>query len=796
MTMPPHVLSNLDAAGAAAPARSHAGASVEALRAAARPASPPPAEGTSAGPEQTQAGDAGALQFIVGLSLPLAGAILQWQLWPLIRPEPWLLSYPAVFLASWIGGRTSGRLATLVSVALIWWPFLLPERAFAKGLSAYLSSAIFLAMGTLLSEFHGRLRRALRRAAAAVAALRHSNDELSRSRRRFGDLIDLAPDGVFIADLAGRYIEVNSAGCRMLGYSREELLRKTIVDLIPPEDVDRLWSVARRLAEGGTDMAEWQLRHSNGRFVPCEISTVILPDGRWQAVVRDITMRKHLENELRQAAIVFQNTNEGILITDAAANIVSVNAAFESISGFSRTEVIGRNPRMQKSGRQDKAFYRALWDSLNATGQWQGEVWNRRKDGSLYPAWQNISAVKDAHGKVTNYVSVIADIGAVKQAEAKLAHLAHHDVLTGLPNRLKMESALEASLERARRHGYKLAVLFIDLDHFKLVNDSMGHAAGDRLLREVGSRILRCIRGEDTVARLGGDEFTVVLESIGHPDDAAHVAEKIVEAVRQPITVDGRSLTSSASVGISIYPDDGKTAEALTRNADAALYRAKDRGRNSCQFYSPELTAKATARLAMEHDLRRALARDELVLHYQPQYDVVSGRLSGLEALLRWNDPELGLVMPDRFIPIAEESQLIEALGDRVIDEACRQARAWLDAGLRPVRTAINVSGRQILHDHLAEKVEAALAANRITASEAQLEIEVTETVLLSIKPSRQVLERLRALGVKIVVDDFGTGYSSLNTLRHLPVDAIKIAQVFMSGVPNDPDSNAIVSAV
>ena len=505
--------------------------------------------------------------------------------------------------------------------------------------------------------------------------------------------------------------------------------------------------------------------------------------------------RSMLES-VRQGATVFEATNEAITVTDTAARIVAVNAAFSTITGFAAGEALGATPRIHRSGRQDKDFYERMWHSLQTTGQWQGEIWNRRKNGETYPAWENISAVRDADGTVSHYVSMLSDITALKQAEEQLRHMALHDVLTGLPNRRLLAESLEGALARAQRHGHRLALLFLDLDRFKLVNDTLGHAAGDELLGEVARRLRAAVRQEDLIARLGGDEFTVVLEELQHPDNAAHLARKLIEAVARPMQLCGRELTPSTSVGIAIYPDDARSAADLSKAADAAMYRAKQRGRHTFEFYTPEITAEAMERLAIENDLRRALARGELLLYFQPQVALRSGRILGFEALLRWNHPERGLLLPDQFIPIAEECGLIHALGGWAIGEACAQARRWTDAGLNPQRIAVNVSGSQLLHKHLIETVRAAMAEHRITPGELDLELEITESVLQSASRSAPVLRQLRELGVRIAIDDFGTGYSSLGVLKHMPIDTLKIDRLFIRNAPDDSDAQAIAKAM
>jgi diguanylate cyclase (GGDEF)-like protein/PAS domain S-box-containing protein len=517
---------------------------------------------------------------------------------------------------------------------------------------------------------------------------------------------------------------------------------------------------------------------------------------RIEGAIRLAKERERGYESLRQAATVFANTNEAIIVSDSDGDIVTVNAAFTRITGFAAEEVVGRNPRLQQSGRHDEAFYKAMWGALASAGQWQGEIWNRRKSGEIYPAWENVSAVKDERGRVINYVSIFSDISAIKEVEQRVAYLAHHDALTDLPNRLLFAASLDQALERAKRHQQKVGLLLVDLDRFKLVNDTLGHAAGDQLLQTVAQRLRRCVRAEDTVARLGGDEFAVVLDELTHPEDAALLAAKMIRSIVEPIVLAGRDVVTSASIGISIYPDDALGGENLVKAADAAMYRAKGRGRHTYDFYTPDLTAHALERLALEVDLRRGLANSEFELYYQPQIELATGRIAGVEALLRWNHPSKGMVLPDQFITAAEECGLIEPIGDWVIGEAFSHAATWAAHGLGPIRIAVNLSGRQMLYDHVVETVDEGLRRHAGELDRVQLQIEITESVLVSSEHNADVLQSLRARGVSIAIDDFGTGYSSLSQLKHLPIDTLKIAKSFIQNILAAPGDSAIASAI
>ncbi len=514
----------------------------------------------------------------------------------------------------------------------------------------------------------------------------------------------------------------------------------------------------------------------------------------------DVTARLQVEEKLRQAGTVFESTNEAILITDARRRAIAVNPAFTAITGYQAEDVIGRDPRIQTSGRHSADFYREIWQALGRDGYWQGEVWNKRKNGQLYPAWENISLVRDQDGKITNYISVLSDISAIKQAEQQLHHLAHHDPLTGLPNRLLFSASLRQGIERARRHGTRLALMFLDLDRFKLINDTLGHAVGDRLLEQVATRLRRCVRAEDVVARLGGDEFTVIAEEVHEPEDAALLARKIIDSLSEPMHIGRRRIHTSASIGISLYPDDAAGTEELSKAADAAMYRAKERGRNTYEFYTAELTARAMEHLSWEEALRRALEEEQFELYYQPQVALGPGRVVGVEALLRWRHPRLGLVEPERFIGIAEDTGLIQPIGEWVLRRAVADGRAWRARGVPIERVAVNISGHQILHDHLTDVFRDALAQTRTQTppdtANLRVEIEITESVLQTGRHSIETLTQLRRLGALIAIDDFGTGYSSLSHLKHLPIDTLKIAREFVRDIPGNAEDCAIAAAI
>ncbi|HAF54130.1 MAG TPA: two-component system response regulator [Thauera sp.] len=500
------------------------------------------------------------------------------------------------------------------------------------------------------------------------------------------------------------------------------------------------------------------------------------------------------EAALRQSSAVFESTRDGVVITTLEPRIVAVNPAYSEITGYSADEVIGRNPSLLRSGRHERTFYQAMWASLKQVGYWQGEVWNRRANGEVYPQWLTLSTVRDEAGEPSHYVGVFTDLTQLKRSEQQLEHLTHYDPLTDLPNRLLVQSRLEHAIEQARRHRSRVGVLFIDLDRFKNVNDSLGHPAGDALIQAVSARLRAGLRDDDTLARLGGDEFLVVIEELESADAAASVASKLTQRVQQPFCVaDGQEVIVSASIGISLFPDDSDTATGLIQHADAALHQAKARGRDSFCFYSSELTAAVSERMQMEMRLRRALERGELLIHYQPLVSLEDGRV-GAEALLRWQPPGEMLVRPDRFIPLAEETGLIVPIGAWVLREACQQARAWLDAGLDFGVVSVNLSVRQFHERELVGLVAEVLRETGLPAN--RLELEITESALMDdVEQAVNTLQSLRALGVALAVDDFGTGYSSLAYLKRFPIGKLKVDQSFVGGIATDESDRAIVTA-
>ncbi|WP_175792643.1 EAL domain-containing protein [Burkholderia ambifaria] len=498
---------------------------------------------------------------------------------------------------------------------------------------------------------------------------------------------------------------------------------------------------------------------------------------------------------LRMADRVFESALEGIMVTDRHAKIERVNQAFTRLTGYTEDEVVGRNPGLLSSGRQTPDFYKQLWHSLTTDGHWQGEIWNRRKTGELFLEYLTITSIRDSEGEISHYAAIFSDITQRRQAEERLGYLATHDVLTNLANRMLFEERLTHAIVHAKRFGRKVAVMYLDLDRFKLVNDTLGHNAGDEVLKMVAARIVANVRANDTVARMGGDEFALVLEEVDDVRDVGRVARKLLDEVGRAIDIGDRQIFVTPSIGISIYPDDGTEAEDLILLADQAMYGAKSRGRNVFQFFESKMTSSAIEQLETLGELHRALEQNEFRLFYQPQYDLASGRIVGVEALLRWLHPSRGLVPPGDFIGLAERSALIVPIGRWVLHEACRQARRWLDEGFEFGRVSVNVSARQCFTDHFLSDLTTILSETALPAE--YLQLELLESMAMNTREEIGILLReLATRGISLAIDDFGTGYSSLVYLKDLPVDTLKIDQSFLTDCGSGSTDDAIVRAI
>ncbi|QVM91632.1 EAL domain-containing protein [Pseudomonas entomophila] len=506
-------------------------------------------------------------------------------------------------------------------------------------------------------------------------------------------------------------------------------------------------------------------------------------------------LRSEDRERLRMAAAVFDSTLEGVLVTDRNGLIVHVNRAFMRITGYQQDEVVGQRPSKFKSGRHGAPFYQQIYAALAEKGEWSGEIWNRRKSGEIYPQWQTICAIRDDSGELSHYVAVFSDISAIKHTEEELAYLAHHDPLTGLPNRLLFNDRVEQALASAQANKRGCALLLLDLDHFQSINDGLGHTIGDQLLKLVGERLREVLGNGVTLARLGGDEFGLLAENCQQVGLAGKLAQTIIERLKEPFSFEGNRLFISASIGISLFPSDALSAEQLLRNADSALFKAKGNGRACYALYTEELTAHAQQRVETAGELRRALEQQELRVFFQPVHDLFTSRMIGVETLVRWQHPTRGLVPPGEFIPIAERTGLIAEIDAWVLGQACRQMVQWQTEGRVLEFVAVNISSRLFNQRELYRQVADVLHDTGLNP--ALLELEVTESAVMEDpEVALEQMHRLRELGLSLAIDDFGTGYSSLLRLKRLPVQKLKIDQGFVAGLPHDDDDIAIVRVI
>lgn len=510
---------------------------------------------------------------------------------------------------------------------------------------------------------------------------------------------------------------------------------------------------------------------------------------------RDLALKNSTEN-LLLAQKVIEASLDGIIITDHKGVIQAVNPSFTTLTGYSAEEALGKTPAMLSSGRHDKAFYEVMWKNMLKQGYWQGEVWNRRKNGELYAEWLTITGIRNSQGKIRQFAAIFSDITDRKLKEKQIHSMAYYDELTGLANRRLMMDRLKQALANAHYHEHKMGLLFLDLDLFKRINDSLGHQAGDEVLQSIARRIEESVREGDSVARLGGDEFTVLVPEVESLHLLESLAARLTRVLTQPLSIQKNHLVVSTSIGISVYPEDGTTAEALLKHADTAMYRAKEAGRNSYCFYNPQMGERSNADLALENGLRNALKARSLYLVYQPKIDLGNRRWVGMEALLRWEDENLGSVSPADFIPLAERLGLIEELGDRVVESVCQQLQTWLAAGYQPPTVSVNISARQLLNPNFADRVFQHLTTYQVPAH--LLELELTESCLVMGEEDSQhlLLKQFEVGGIKLSIDDFGTGYSSLSYLRKLPLSTIKIDASFIAELPSNKEDAQLVKAI
>ncbi|CAH2031326.1 sensor domain-containing protein [Trichlorobacter ammonificans] len=608
--------------------------------------------------------------------------------------------------------------------------------------------------------------------------------------------------GVIWFNRQGAITSFNRATLDIFGYDAEELAKMNVAALLSMGDPAEPEASFDSLISFDDGMSSHRVRDLVGRrkdggiyHLDLLVSEFRLGDtSLFMGIMHDTSELKMSERELGLASKVFENMSEAVVVTDADNNYLSVNPAFSRITGYTQEEVIGKNPRIMSSGRHDAEFYRQMWEAIRTNGYWQGEIWNRRKNSEIYPKWLSIVAVRDAGDQVQNYIAVSSDISERKAADERIHFMAHYDALTGLPNRILLHDRLLQAILYAKRQQTKVAILFLDLDRFKTINDTLGHSVGDLLLQAVAERLKTCVRNSDTIARLGGDEFIVVIPDLRDADHAGKIAQKILNSIAAHFMIRDMELHTTASIGISLFPEDGTANEELISNADVAMYRAKDNGKNNYQFFTPVMNTSSYERLTIENKLRRALEREEFILYYQPQVNVVTGRIIGAEALVRWQNPEIGLVPPDMFISLAEENGMIVPIGEWVLREACRQNSLWQRQGGTPISVAVNLSAMQFHQKNLTTLVARVLEETELQPC--WLELEITETGIMKNAEAITTLNALKQMGIKLSIDDFGTGYSSLSHLKKFPLDKLKIDKSFVHDVTTNQDDTAIVSAI
>ena len=606
--------------------------------------------------------------------------------------------------------------------------------------------------------------------------------------------------GLCVTDEQANFVEVNKAYCDLYGYTRDELIGKHFTIVVPEEkkqEAEKLYNEA--FIEGREIPFEWVVQAKDGTRIPIFATgnVISFDNGRRYKITSVTDMREHLKHETHQLLSdkVFTNSREGILITDADMHFLQVNPALQRMTGYSEDELIGRTPHMFKSGRTDSSKYREMWNTLAREGYWQGELWDRKKNGELFAIMLSITEIKTDAGEVTHYLGIMNEITEQKRYLQQIYDLAYFDTLTQMPNRALFDDRCEQAVKKAKREQRKLAILFIDIDRFTSINNTFGHKVGDELIQKVATRLKNNLREVDTISHFSGDKFVVLLENLNESRDASPVAEKLLRVFSQPFYLQSQEIFITAGIGISVFPDDGTTNQVLMQNAESAVHKAKEAGKSRYQFYSKEINAQSFEKLLLENNLRGAITNNELFLMYQPQINTQNKQVSGMEVLVRWKHTELGLVSPGQFIPLAEETGLILPVGEWIIREACKQYMKWSEQGLPQKILAINLSAVQFTQHNLAEMVQAILDETGFPPG--KLEFEITETAIMDdVESSLQILDRLRSLGISISIDDFGTGYSSLSYLRKLSIRNLKIDQSFIAEVEHKPEDATIVSAI
>ncbi len=619
------------------------------------------------------------------------------------------------------------------------------------------------------------------------------------TEKRFRIIFEQGTDAIVLSDAeTGALVEFNDKAIETLAYSREEFQSLKIADFVVAESQSTAKKHRDKLSSGESCTYETKHRTKDGRILDIlESSRALTIQGKAYILYlyHDITERKRAEENLRLAATVFETAAEGITVTDADRKIIAINPAFTEITGYTAEEVLGKNPRILQSKRHDEAFYKEMWSVINAKGKWSGEIWERRKNGEIFPEWLTITSIKDNEGKVIRYTGLFNDITRQKLNEEDIYYRAHYDQLTGLANRLLFSERLSQAMKHSLRNKKPLALMFIDLDRFKHVNDTFGHSMGDYLLQEAAKRLQDCVKEDDCVARSGGDEFLILLPNITGKEDAKVVAKEMIKRSAVPFQLKTHDAFVSASIGITIFPDDGGDVSTLFKNSDMAMYQAKDAGRNTHKFFNRSMTAISREHATLEWDLRKALERDELEVYYQPIIDLQSKQLVGTESLLRWHHPQRGLLYPEKFIPIAEQSELIVQIGEWVLITACQQLKAWQEQYGLKIYMAVNMSTRQFNYKSFTKTLVDALDKSGLDPN--LLTLELTESLLMD--GDREAVRKLlkfKEMGIHLSIDDFGTGYSSLSYLSRFPIDLLKIDKSFVHEVQLDRTNQNLTKAM
>ncbi|SMP61395.1 sensor domain-containing protein [Anoxynatronum buryatiense] len=631
-----------------------------------------------------------------------------------------------------------------------------------------------------------------------ITRYEHMENKLQEAEDHIEKLTGSSLAGIYIIQ-DNHFVYVNERFAHIFGYEPDELMNQPATIIAKPGDEDLMLENIRRRIEGEPGVSRtYRNIHKEGHLVDVEVlgnRIIFRNEPAVIGTVIDLTATGETYRRLKLADTILQHTNEGVAVTDAKGLIQWVNPAFSDITGYSLQEVMGRNPRILKSQRHKPVFYENMWDSLRAEGFWRGEIWNRRKNGEVYPELLTINAIRDEAGITIQYVSVFNDLSDRIKTEELLRHQKYHDSLTGLPNRFLLMDRLSVSISRAYQEKRMLALMFLDVDRFKRINDTLGHVVGDELIQAFSQRLVETLRDGDTVSRVVGDEFVVLLEMVPGDEAAATVANKIIKSLMKPFRIQGHEIHITVSIGIGLYPEDGKDPETLLKNAEVAMFQAKKYGMNNYRLYSTAMNQRARLKLELENEIRIGLEKNEFFLHYQPQVDVLRGVVESAETLMRWQHPEKGLISPAEFIPVAEETGLIIPMGLYTMRRAFQQAREWKVTGCHRMVLSFNLSPTQFQQQDLYEQIRWLLSQTQ--ADPEMLEVEVTEsTTMLDPDFAAETLNKLKKLGIRVAMDDFGTGYSSLALLSRLPVDKLKIDRSFVTGIETSQDKQAIVSAM